>query len=458
MKVIVCGAGQVGFQIARHLSQEDNDVTVIDQKADLLRSVTDGLDVGGVAGYASHPEVLGQAGADDADMLIAATHSDEVNMVACQVGHSVFSIPQKIARVRAQSYLEPRWSDLFRRDHMPIDVIISPEVEVARVVLRRIASPAAFESQTFLEGRVRVVGAHLDETCPVVNTPLRQLTELFNTLPAIVLAAVRDGKIHVMTADDQLFVGDDVYFIAPEEDVFRTLELFGRETSATSRAIIVGGGNIGLAVARELEAMRSGVRVKLIERDRRRAEIAADALERTIVLNGDGLDTELLREANVEDADAIVALTDDDKANLLAGSLGKRLGAKRSLALSNDATLSILAEPLGIDTYINPRATTVSTILRHVRRGRVRAVYSIQDGEAEVIEAQVLGTSPIVGKRIRDAGFPAGSLVGSVFSGGKVIRPTGDLVIREGDLVVVFAQREVVRKVERLFRVSVDFF
>ncbi len=457
MKVIVCGAGQVGHQIARHLSDEGNSVTVIDQNPALVRRVTDVLDVSGVTGYASHPDILSTAGAGDADMLIAATYSDEVNMIACQVAHSVFNVPQKIARVRAQSYLSAEWSDLFRRDHMPIDVIISPEAEVAKVTMRRLQATAAFDTESFLDSKVDLVGVRLTEDCPAVNTPLRQLTELFSTLKARIVAVRRDGKVWAASADDQLFVGDDCYFIATQGDVTRTLGILGRESAAAERVVLVGAGNVGLSVARHIE--QSGtMRARLIEMNRERAELAAERLERTIVLNGSGLDSEILAEAGISTADAIVALTDDDRSNLLSCALGKESGVGLAIALSNNPTFERIAEPLGIDAFINPRATTVSTILRHVRRGRVRAVYSIGLGEAEVIEAQVMPTSPIAGKRLRDAGFPPGSTVGAILSQGQVKMPHGDMMIRDGDLIVVFAVRAALRKVEQLFRVSMDFF
>jgi trk system potassium uptake protein TrkA len=458
MKIIVCGAGRVGRQIAKRLAEEQNDVTVVDQSADLAREVSEALDVGGVAGHASHPDVLQKAGAADADMIIAATQMDEVNMVACQVAHSVFSVPRKIARVRAQSYLEARWSDLFRRDHMPIDVVISPEAEVARVAIARLSATSAFDSHAFLDGRAQLVGLRLAQDCPVLHTPLRQLSELFSTLAAIVVAVRRGGRLLAPSPDDQLYPGDDVYFLAAEHDVERAITLFGRESAPAQRVVIVGSGNVGLSVAQLLESDPRGVRATMIERDRNRAELAADRLKRTVVLNGDALSPEMLAEAGIAEADAVLALTDDDKTNLLACALGKQAGCGLAIALTNDAVFGDLAGALSVDATINPRATTVSSILRHIRRGRIRQVYSIGEGEGEVIEAQVLVTSPIAGKRLRDAGFPAGAIVGAVRARDGVRRPEGDMVIEEGDILVVFALREVVRQVEQLFRVSVDFF
>jgi len=458
MKVIICGAGQVGWQIARHLSGEKNDVTVVDNNPDLVRRATDTLDVQGLAGFASYPDILDRAGARDADMIIAATYSDEVNMVTCQVAHSVFAIPRKIARLRSQSYLDAIYSDLYRRDHMPIDVVISPEREVAEAALQRLAAPAAFDTEQFLGGRAQLMGLRLNEECPVVNTPLRQLSDLFSTLRVVVLGIRREGRLFAPEAGDQLFVGDEAYVFAPRDDIPRTLEVFGKQQDKQERLVIVGGGNIGLAVAQSLEEHRTGTRTKMIERDRRCAERAADALERTIVLNGDGLETSLLNEAGIARADAVLCVTDDDKTNRLAAVRAKAAGCPYAIALINDPTLAALMEPLGIDAFINPRATTVSSILRHIRHGRVKSVYSIGDAEAEVIEAEIMSTSSIAGKAIRDIDFPEGVLVGGVRKGDEIRKPSGGLKIEAGDVVVLFALAADVGRVEQLLQVSIDFF
>ncbi|MFQ5621979.1 MAG: Trk system potassium transporter TrkA [Paracoccaceae bacterium] len=458
MKVIVCGAGQVGGQIARHLSAEGNDVTVIDSKPALIRRLTDALDVAGITGFASHPDVLARAGARDADMIIAATFADEVNMVVCQVAHSVFGIPRKIARLRAQSYLSPHYADLYRQDHLPIDVIISPEREVAEAALRRLNAPAAFDTESFLNGRVQLVGISLREDCAALNTPLRQLSELFSTLHAIVVGVRRKGKLFVPDPDDQLFEGDQIYVFSETSDMARTMEIFGKKSVRSERAIIIGAGSVGLTVAKTLEKSGSKLRAKLIERDRSCAERAADALERTIVLNGDGLDMALLEEANVSRADAVLAVTDDDKTNMLSCAQAKAIGVPLVVSLINDPSLTSLIEPLGIDAYVNPRATTVSSILRHIRHGRIRAVYSIGDAEAEVIEAQVMSTSSIAGKTLREMGWPDGAIVGSIMKGEKLVKPRGDVRIEEGDVVTVFALARVVAQVEKLFQVNIEFF
>ena len=458
MKVIICGAGQVGWQIASHLAGERNKVTIVDSNPELVRRATDTLDVRGIAGFASYPDVLEKAGAKDADMIIAATQSDEINMVTCQVAHSVFGVPRKIARLRAQSYLDAIYSDLYRRDHLPIDVVISPEREVAEAALQRLAAPATFDTESFMKGRVQLLGLALDDDCPVLNTPLRQLNELFSTLRAIVVGVRRQGRLFAPEPEDQLFVGDQIYVFSHSEDMNRTLDIFGKTTHKQERIVIIGGGHVGLGVARALETRTEKLRVKVIEKNRAIAENAADHLQRTIVLNGDGLDMDILLEAGIDRADAILAVTDDDKTNLLVAVRAKAAGCQMAIALVNDPSLVSLMGPLNIDAYINPRATTVSSILRHIRHGRVRAIYSIGDTEAEVIEAQVLSTSPLAGQIIRDISFPEGVLVGAVLKGDKVLKPHGDLRMEDGDVILLFALTKDVAEVERLLQVSVDFF
>ncbi|WP_424928264.1 Trk system potassium transporter TrkA [Amaricoccus tamworthensis] len=460
MKIIVCGAGQVGGQIARHLSREQdaNQVTVVDNNPALVRRLTEAYDVSGVTGFASHPDVLEQAGARDADMVIAATQSDEVNMVVCQVAHSVFSVPRKIARLRSPSYLNTLYSDLYRREHLPIDVVISPEFAVADAVMQRLAAPAAFDIEAFLEEKAQLVGISLDRDCSVLNTPLRQLSELFTTLRAHVVGIRRGERLFVPEPPDQLYEGDQVYVFCVTEDLQRVMEVYGKASLDVQRTLIIGAGNIGLNVAQKLESKGRKSRVKLIEKNMDRAEHAADTLKRSIVLNGDALDLELLHEANVRRVDAALALTDDDKTNILACVRAKNEGAKLVVALVNDPSLIGLIAPMGIDAYVNPRATTVSSILRYVRHGRIRAVYSIGDGEAEVIEAQVLGTSAIAGRLIRDAEFPESSIVGLIQKKDRIMVPKGDTRIEEGDVLTIFATSEAVAEVERLFQVGLDFF
>ncbi len=458
MKVIICGAGQVGWQIAKQLSSENNDITVIDKDPELVRRLSNNLDVAGITGLASHPNILDRAGARDTDMIIAVTLSDEVNMVVCQVAHSLFSIPRKIARVRDQSYLEIDYADLYRLEHMPIDFIISPEREVAKAALQRLETPEAFEIETFTGGTSQMLAFKLAEECAVLNTPLRQLSELFSTLNAIVVGIRRNKKLFVPKPEDQLFSGDEIYVFCTISDRARTLEIFGKMKKRCEKIIVIGGGNVGLGVVTTLEKDIEESHSKIIEKDRVRAEFVADKLERTIVLNGDGLNLDVLEEANIDQCDAVLAVTDDDKTNMLTCTRAKEYGCPLTIALVNDPSLVSLLSAMGVDAYINPRAATVSTILQHVRHGLIKSVYSIGDSEAEVIEAQVMNTSSMAGQRVRDIDLPDSSLIGSIRKDKVTVIPKGDTKIEEGSWITIFALSKDIPEIEKILQVGVEFF
>ena len=458
MKVIICGAGRVGHGIAERLAEEGNDVSVIDTSASLVSAITETLDVSGIVGHGAHPDVLAKAGADQADMIIAVTLFDEVNMVACQVAHSLFNVPTRIARIRAQSYLAPEYSDLFSRDNMPIDVTISPEVEVGKMVLRRISFPGATDVVRFADDRIVMVAIECMEDCPVVNTPLLQLSELFPDLVATVTGIYRDGRLSVPHSTDQLQTGDLAYVVCDKEHVRRTLALFGHEEQEAARIVIAGGGNIGFFVAKAIEDYQPKTRVKIIESDRDRAVMIADKLRNAVVLHGSALDQKMLLQADIQDADLVVALTNNDQINILGSEMAKKLGSKQNLVLINEPTYQEFTKSLGIDAHINPRAVTISGILQHVRQGRIRSVYAVQRGSAEVIEAEALETSPLVGKPFRELELPEGIRIGAIYRDKTVIRPDGATRIKAKDRVVLFAAADAVRHVEQLFRVSIQYF
>ncbi len=458
MKVIVCGAGQVGYAIAQYLATANNDVTVIDRRAELVHKIEENLDLQGVVGHASLPSVLEKAGAADADMIVAVTYADEVNMIACQVAHSLFNVPMRIARVRQQDYLQSRWQDLFRRDHLPIDVVISPEVEVAHAIALRLEVPGALNVVSFAEDLVRLVAIRITAETPVIETPLRQLTYLFPNLHLVCVGVVRGDRFFIPAADDQLLVGDEVHFVVETAHLSRALAAFGYETAASDRVVIAGGGNIGLFLARELEAERPGINLKIIEADEARAAAVADRLKKAVVLHGDARDLDLLEEANVAAAEAFVAVTNSDEVNIMSGLLAKYLGCGRAMALLNNAGYNRILYRVGIDIAVNPRETTVSSILRHVRRGRIKAVHTIRDGEAEIYEAEALETSPLVGRPLQELRLGRAILIGAIVRDGKVITPRADTEIRAKDRVVLVARSEAVKKVEHLFAVRVDYF
>jgi trk system potassium uptake protein TrkA len=458
MKAIICGAGQVGSSIARELAAERVDVTVIDQSPDLIRRIRDTLDVTAMVGFASHPDVLEAAGARDADMIVAVTFADEVNMIACQVAHSLFDVPMKIARVRSQSYRNPIWSDLFSRDHMPIDVIISPEIEVARAIVRRFTVPGSFEMIPLAGNRLRLIGVRCETDCPILDTPLRQLTTLFPDLRLSIVGIIRGDRSIVPSGDDHLEEGDDVYIVIDAEHVQRAMAAFGHDEQEARRVVIIGGGNIGLGLALDVEERLTGVTARLIEINKEQAEAAAHALSRTTVINGDALDPDILGEAAINKASTVVAVTNDDEVNILASLLAKRYGAERAVTLVNSNTYNPLLAPLGIDVVVNPRVITVSTILQYIRRGRIRSVHSIGENFGELIEAEALETSSLVGKAIRDAKLPAGVIVAAVVRDDEIIMADGETVVNVGDRVILFATKDAVHKVERMFAVRLEFF
>jgi len=457
MRVIICGAGRVGYGLASRLASENNTVTVVDLSSDLIRKITTELDVRGVVGHGSHPEVLKRAGVENADMVIAVTYSDEVNMIACQVAHSLFNVPTKVARVRAQSYLESEYNDLYSRENMPIDIIISPEIEIGKAILRRLNTPGAFNVVGFGEGRVQMIGVKIDENCPIINTPIKQIPDLFSGLHAAIVGVKRGDEIFAPVPSDPLNVGDDAYFITQSDHATRLLEIVGNRENKARHIVIIGGGSIGSYVAKELESI-SGIRVRVIERNKDQAERAAEELKRTVILNGDAMEAAIQEEAGVAKSEMVICLTNDDKTNLLSAVLAKKLGAANTISLVNEVSMQDMQSELGIDMVIDPRASTISSILRHVRRGRILDVYSLENGSAEVMEGEVMETSSLAGKSIGEAGLMPGIAIGAIIHKGQVRFPDYDTVIKQGDHIVLLAERTALKDIEQMFRVSSDYF
>lgn len=458
MKVVICGAGQVGFHIARYLSGEKNDVTVVDQSPELIGKINDQLDVQAFVGHASHPSVLARAGTNEADMLIAVTHGDEVNMIACQVAHTLFNVPLKIARVRQQNYLKSEWDVLFARDHLPIDVVISPEVEVAHAIADCIRMPGAADLVSMADDKVRVVGVRCADDCPVVRTPLRQLTSLFPDLQITVVCIARGERISIPEPEDEMLPGDEVYFAADASHVSRAMAVFGHEHKETRRILIVGGGYIGAMLANIINEEETDYSARIIEKDKQVARRVAETLPTTTVIHGDGLDQDILEEAAIRQTDAIVTVTDHDETNILGALLSKRFGVRRAITLVNNLNYNPLITALGVDVVISPREITTSTILRHVRQGRIRSVHSLRGGFAELIEAEALDTSGLVGQPLKETKLPDGIIIGALVRDGTVIMPRPDSVIKQGDLVVLLAVARAVRKVEKMFAVRLEYF
>lgn len=459
MKVIVCGAGKVGANIAAYLSEEDNDVTVIDKDQYLIADINDHLNVSGIVGYASHPDVLKRAGADDAELIIAATHADEVNMVACQVAHSLFNIPKKIARVRQQVYLDPTWINLFSRDHMPIDLVISPEVEVARSIMDHINIAGVFNLVQFADGRISLASVIADESCPIAHTPLKHLTPLFPDLSIEIVAILRGDQKIIPKSDETLQPGDEVYFVCDSQHLRRCLEVFGKHSKTARRAIIVGGGNIGLLLASMIEKGHPDIDLRLIEKDIQRAHFVSQHLDKTLVLGGDGLSHKIMEEAEAGNVEIVITVMDNDEGNILSALMAKKYGCERAITLINNSNYIPLMAGMGMDAVISPPSITVSTILEHIRRGRILSAHSLRDGFAEVIEIEALETSGVVNMPISELDLPEASIVGAILRPGKgVIIPRPETLIRAHDRVVVLAAHDCVHAIENMFAVRPEYF
>lgn len=458
MKVIICGAGQVGFGIAERLSAQKHDVTVIDNSNELIANISNNLDVRGIVGNGSFPDVLSQGGASEADIILAVTQADEVNMIICQIAHTIFNIPTKIARIRSSSYLNPEYNSIFSSDNIPIDVIISPEIEIGESILRNLMLPGAFEIIQFGDKLISLLGVVLNNDCPVVDTPLSQLSSLFPNLNAVVVGIYRDCKIIVPHSDEQLSYGDQIYLVCETAHVERTLSLLGHKEMSARNLVIAGAGNIGRYVAKHLEMNDSNANIKLIESNKEHAEKAAKELDTSLVIHGDVLDRNIMIEAGVENCDTFIALTNEENINLLSSVLAKELGSKQTLSLLMDKNYTNLQNKLEIDTFINPRETTISSILRYLRKGRIRDAHSLCGGDAEIIEAEVLETSPLLGKYIKDSELPNDVRIGAILRDGLVIKPNGNTKIELHDRVIIFCLSNTIHEVEQLFRVSLEYF
>lgn len=457
MHVLICGAGRVGQGIARRLAREKHEITIIDESADLVDQVSIDLDVRGIVGHAAHPDVLKRARAADCEMIIAVTHFDEINMVICQIAHTLFSVPFKIARVRDRSYLEPAWKNIFFREGLPIDMVISPEAEVGDAILQRFRTPGTIMSANFAGGQIKLLGFELRADNPLIDVAVDQFKGLFPDLSARIIGIGRGDAIHAPRGKDVLKPGDRAYIAVFDAHASRLTSIFNTEQSRLDHVVIIGGGNVGLHVAKMLEK-ESHIRVRLIERDSERANKAVADVKRSIVIQGDGLNPDILAEGGVDRADFVIAITDDDKANLLISNLAKRAGAKRALALINSPELAGLASDMRVDTVLDPRALTVSQILMRMRRGRILNLQSLEDGMAEVAEGITLETSSLIGKPLGYDDLPEGMTAAAVVRGNQVIMADEDVIVRPEDHLIVFYEAEMVRTVEKFFRVNPDYF
>jgi trk system potassium uptake protein TrkA len=457
MKIIILGAGQVGASVAANLASEANDITVVDDNPGVLQELQDRLDIRTVVGHASYPETLAQAGADDADMILAVTNSDETNMVACQVAYTLFHTPTKIARVRSVDYLNH--SRLFAQEALPVDVLISPEQLVTEYIERLIANPGALQVLDFAGGRVQLVAVRAYHGGPLVGHELRELRRHIPGADARVAAIFRRGKAIVPGGDTIIEVDDEVFFVAARKHIRGVMSELRKLDKPVKRVILAGGGNIGMRLAKAIENRYT---VKIIDRNDERTRILSETLDKSIVLLGDAADESLLLEENIEGTDVFCALTNDEEANILSAMLAKRLGARKVMSLINRASYVDLVQSQTIDIAISPQQATIGSLLTHVRRGDVVVVHALRRGAAEAIEAVAHGdsrNSRVVGRAIDEIKLPAGTNIGAVVRGEEVLIAHHDTVIESDDHVIMFlSDKSCIQEVERLFQVGVTFF
>ena len=455
MNIIICGAGRVGFTIAKLLSEQNHSITVIDQSSDDIQKINESLDVKAIVGKATFPNVLENASANEADMIIAVTRNDEINMLICQIAYSAFKTPKKIARIRSKEYLDSKFSTIFNQENLPIDFIISPELEIAKSIQRKLEAPGALDNVPFADNKIRLLEINIDKDCPILGIKLNDLTKKFPNLNANILGVIRKDKFKIVKKNDKLEFNDKAYVIINSDQLTDTLIAFGHNEKISNKILIIGGGNIGFNLAKNLEQSFDSARVKIIEKDKQRAEAIANELTNTIVINGNGLDEDVLSEANLEDVETVIALTNDDEDNLMVGVLVEKFSKeKRTMALINKPNYSLLKSSLKIDDLIDPRMNTVSTILKHVHKGTIETAYTILDGEYEVIEADIIETSELVNKELKEANLPDEIRIGAILRDNKIIIPRSNFVFKKKDTVVFLSKRDQMPLVENMFRIS----
>ena len=461
MNIIICGAGRVGFTIAKLLSEQGHSITVIDQSSEDIQKINDSLDVKAIVGKATYPSILEKANAAETDMIIAVTRNDEINMLICQIAFSIFNIQKKIARIRSQDYLNPRFTRVYNKENLPIDVIISPEIEISKSIQRKLEAPGALDSVPFADNKIRLLEIFIKEDCKSIGIKFNELTNKYPKLEANIIGINRDNKFFIPKKTDSVKKDDKIYVIINSSQMSETLEAFGHEEKISKKILIIGGGNIGFNLAKNIEETLETVRVKIVEKNKERAEFLANQLNDAIVINGDGLDEEVLTEANLGEAETVLALTNDDEDNLMVSVLvekfakdQKDIDDKRTMALINKPNYSLLQSSLKIDDLIDPRMTTVSSILKHIHKGTIENAYTLSDGEYEVIEAEIIETSELINKEIKNSNLPDELRIGAVLRDKRIIIPRSNFVFKKDDRVVFIVKKDSISFVENIFRLS----
>ena len=461
MNIIICGAGRVGFTISKLLSEQGHSITVIDQSSEDIQKIDDVLDVKAIVGKATYPSILEKANASEADMIIAVTRNDEINMLICQIAFSIFKVQKKIARIRSQDYLNPKFTKVYNKENLPIDVIISPEIEIAKSLQRKLEAPGALDNVPFANNKIRLLEILINDDCPLLDTKLKEITEKFPKQESNIMGVIRNGKFVILKKNDVMLKNDKAYVVINASQMPDTLKAFGHNEKISNKILIIGGGNIGFNLAKNLEESFDSARVKIIEKNKERAEFLANELNNTIIINGNGLDEEVLSEANLDEVETVLALTNDDEDNLMVSVLVEKftkdqdnLNNKRTMALINKPNYSLLQSSLKIDDLIDPRMNTVSSILKHVHKGTIENAYSILNGEYEIIEAEIIETSELINKELKNSNLPEEIRIGAILRDKEVIIPRSNFVFKNEDIVVFLAKKDFLKIVENMFRIS----
>ena len=451
MKSIVCGAGVVGSSIAEKLSMEGLDVTVIDQSPELISKISEKLDVKAIVGPGSNPRTLKKAGASDCDILIAVTQTDEVNMIACEVANKIFNIKTKIARIRQQDYLNGKNFNIVNDS---IDTIISPELEVANAVLRRLHAPGAFDMLELAEDKIKLIGLKCEKNCPILNKTIREIAKKFPDQLSNILLIIRKDKHFVPNSRTELLLNDDVYFVVESSQVSKAMTAFGHNEIESNNVIIVGGGNIGYNLAKNIENDDNPVQAKIIELNEKRSKWLASNLKNTTIINGDALENEILEEVNISSVGCFISVTNDDEVNVLSSLLAKKAGANKCITLINNSSYISLLKNIGIDISIDPNALTISKILQKIRKGSIRSLYTIGENYGEVIEAEILEKSKFANKNIKEISLPKNVRVGAILRNDNIIIPNSETVFKINDDVVFFSEISSIKKLEKLLSIN----
>jgi trk system potassium uptake protein TrkA len=454
VKIVIVGAGEVGYNIASRMALENKEVVVIDNNPEALRRISENLDVQVIEGSGSSPLVLNQAGIANSEILLAVTNSDETNLVACIICNIISPTTKKLARMRNSDF--DAYHEHFKENAPYINTVINPEIEAVNTIEKLMNIPGAVDATEFADGKVQLVSIRLNVESKFSGMKLKDIAPIIGDRNLLIAALIREDELIVPGGDDRLLAGDLVYFISETEFLQDNLLLFGKAKAPLKRVLIVGGGRIGWRLSKSLE--KKNIKVKIIEKDQRRCKLLSEHMKKAVVLHGDGSDQSLLYEENIRDMDVVVTLTNDEETNILVSLLSKSMGAQNTITKISKLSYFPLMSVIGIEQVVSSRLSAIDSILRHIRKGKIITAFSVYGEQAEVLEAIALKTSAIVGKPLKNVSFPQGSILISIIRDKKIIIPSGESVVNPDDRIIIFATRSSIPKVEKIMTVKLEFF